>query len=103
MLFIKDNKWTAAFHYIYKEKVDYRNLIPIFSIVYVNIFRDWVKYRFKAISQHIKYTLVGNDSKSDCKLLYVPHTRITLGLSDYKLDLTHPSGPIFQLNYNGSI
>ena len=103
MPFIKDNKWTTPFQCIYKMKPDYRNLISIFSIAYVKIFRDGVKHRWKAIYQSIKCILVGNDSKLNGKLFYVPHTRSILGSSDYKLDPTHPSGPMFQLNYNWDI
>ena len=55
------------------------------------------------MSQSIKCILVGNNSKSDGQLFYVPYTRSILGTSDYKLDPIHPSGPMFQLNYNGGI
>ena len=55
------------------------------------------------MSQYIKYILVGTDSESDGQLFYVTHIRSILGSSDYKLDPTHPSDPIFQLNYNGGI
>ena len=51
----------------------------------------------------IKCILVGNGSKSDGQLFYVPHTRNILRSADYELDPTHPSGPMFQLNYNGCI
>ena len=94
---------TTPLQCIYKIKPDYRNLRPIFSIAYVKRFRDGVKYWSKAISQSIKCILVGNDSKSGGWLFCVPHTRSILGLYDYKLDPTHPSDPIFQLNYNGGI
>ena len=33
----------------------------------------------------------------------MPHTKSLIGSADYKLDPTHPSGPIFQLQYNGGI
>ena len=55
------------------------------------------------MSQSIKCILVGNDTKSDDQLFYVPHTRSILWSSDYKLDPTHPSGSMFQLNYNWGI
>ena len=103
MLFVKDNKWIISFQCIYKVKPDYINVIHIFLIVYVNIFRDGVNHRSKSMSQSIKCILVGNNSKSYGQLLYAPHTRRILGSSDYKLDPTHPSGPMFQLKYNGCI
>ena len=55
------------------------------------------------MSQSVKCTLVDNDNKSDGQLFYVPHTKSLIGSADYKLDPTHPSGPIFQLQYNGGI
>ena len=51
----------------------------------------------------MKCILVGNDNKSDGQLFYLPHTKSLIGSADYKLDPTHPSGPIFQLQYNGGI
>ena len=103
MPFIKDNKGTTHVQCIYKVEPDCKNIIPILSIAYVERFRARVKHRSKAISQSIKCILVGNNSKSDGQVLYVPNRRSILRSSDYKLDPTHPSGPIFQLNYNEGI
>ena len=44
MPFVKDNTWAASSQCIYNMKLYYRNLISIFSIVYVKIFRDCVKH-----------------------------------------------------------
>ena len=55
------------------------------------------------MSQSVKCILVGNDNKSDGQLLYVPHTKSLIWSADYKLDPTHLSDPIFQLQYNGGI
>ena len=53
--------------------------------------------------QSINCILVGNDNLSDEQLFYVPHTKSIIVSSDYKLDPTHYSGPILQLQYNGDI
>ena len=55
------------------------------------------------MSQSIKCILVGNNNLSDGQLFYVPHTKIIIGSSDYKLDPTYPSGPMFQLHYDDGI
>ena len=44
-----------------------------------------------------------NDQKLDRKLFYVPHTKSIIGLVDYDLDPSHPSGPVFGLTYDGGI
>ena len=75
MPFIKDNKGTTHVQCIYKVEPDCKNIIPIFSIAYVERFRARVKHRSKAMSQSIKCVLVGNDSTSDRQLFYVPYTR----------------------------
>lgn len=36
-------------------------------------------------------------------MFYIPYTKSIIGPSDYKLGPTHPSGPIFQLQYDGGI
>ena len=42
-----------------------------------------------------------NDKKSDGTLFYVPHTKIIIGSADYDLGPFHPSGPVFELTYDG--
>ena len=46
---------------------------------------------------------MGNDSKSDGKLFYIPNTRSLIGSSDFTLDPAPPSGPCFDLPYDGGI
>ena len=50
-------------------------------------------------SKTIKAILVGNDDKSDGHLFYNPLTEKILGSSDYCLNVSCPSGPLFRLKY----
>ena len=101
--YLHKNKWTTQFACHYNIKLDYRKLQPIFSTAYVKRFRDGTSHRTKEISQSIKCILVDNNNLSNGQLFHVPHTKSIIGSSDYKLDPTHPSGPRFQLQYDGGI
>ena len=90
---------TTPFFEAYGKKPDYRKLLPLFSIAYVKVY-DSIKGN-TLTSQTVKAILVGNDSKSDGRLFYNPATRGLMGSSDYRLDISHPSGPPFGLVYNG--
>ena len=91
---------TTPFFEAYGEKPDYRNLSPLFSTSYVKIYESGEGPTL--VSQTIKAIIVGNDEKSDGKLFYNPSTKSLLGSSDYRLDTSHPSGPLFGLAYNGN-
>ena len=103
MPFLHKNKWTTPFECHYNIIPDYKKIQPIFSTEYVKRFRDGTSHRNTAMSQSITCILVGNDNLSDGQLFYVPHTKIIIGSSDYKLDTTHPSSSMFQLQYDGGI
>ena len=51
-------------------------------------------FRLALIMQLIKAILIENDSKSDGKLSYDPHTKSIIWSEDYDLDLSHSSGPV---------
>ena len=51
-------------------------------------------------SLYSKAILVENDKKSDSRLFYNPVTKKILGLSDYWLNISCPSGPLFGLKYD---
>ena len=59
--------------------------------------------KLKLRPQSIKCIIIGKDNKSDGQLFYVPHTRNIVGSSDYIMNSTYPSGPTFQLYYNGEM
>ena len=72
-------------------------------MAYVKRFRDGVVHRKSPYCQTIKAICVGNDSKSDGKLFYIPNTCSLIGSSDFILDPSPPSGPCFDLPYDGGI
>eukprot|EP00957_Ditylum_brightwellii_P160370 12208404-Ditylum_brightwellii.AAC.2 len=88
---------------VYQQKPDWRNLIPIFSLAYLKHNHDGTQFSSTADSQSIKAICVGNDTKSDGLLFYLPHSKKLIASADNKLDPTVPSGPIFGLQYNGCI
>jgi hypothetical protein len=90
---------TTPFFEAYGHKPDYRKLLPLFSIAYVKLY-DSAKGN-TLDSQTVKAILVGNDPKSDGRLFYNPITKGLMGSSDYRLDISIPSGPPFNLIYNG--
>jgi len=98
-----DGTLSTPFELAYGVKPDWRNLLPLFSIAYVKRFRDGDTHRKSPYCQTIKGICVGNDSKSDGKLFYIPHTRSLIGSSDFTLDPAPPSGPCFDLPYDGGI
>lgn len=85
-------------HYMaYKEPPDYRKLLPLFLEAYLCLYESGEGNTFK--NQTIKAILVGNDTKSDTRLFHNPSTKKLLALSDFCLNVTGPSGPIFNLPY----
>ena len=90
---------TTPFFEAYGQKPDYRKLLPLFSIAYVKLYESANGNTLS--SQTVKGILVGNDPKSDGRLFYNPSTKSLMGSSDYRLDISIPSGPPFQLIYNG--
>lgn len=97
------DKWPSTYELLFKEKPNYRNLYSMFLVAYVKRFKDGFLHRKKYYSQSIKEMLVGDDIKSDGKLFYVPRTKSIIWSSDYKFNLSHPSGPVFGLKYDGGI
>eukprot|EP00957_Ditylum_brightwellii_P003304 250335-Ditylum_brightwellii.AAC.1 len=84
-------------------KSDWCNLVPMFSLSYVKRRRDAGVKRSTADSQSIKAICVGNGTQSDGLLFYLPTSKKLIASSDYRLDPSVPSGPVFGLTYNGCI
>eukprot|EP00957_Ditylum_brightwellii_P032422 2456768-Ditylum_brightwellii.AAC.1 len=89
----EEGTWTTPFEMVFQQKPDWCNLVPMFSL----------SYRATADSQSIKAICVGNDKKSDGLLFYIPLSKRLISSSDYTLDPTIPSGPVFNLYYDGCI
>ena len=96
---IKTNKnaLTTPFYEAYKQHPDLRKLLPLFSAAYVKIYQSGEGNTFE--TQTMKAILVGNDDKSDARLFYNPSTKKLLASSDYRLNISCPSGPLFDLEY----
>ena len=88
---------TTPYFETYGKHPDYRKLIPLFSAAYVKIYESGEGNTLE--TQTIKAILVGNDTKSDGRLFYNPNTKKILASSDYRLNVSCPSGPIFNLQY----
>eukprot|EP00957_Ditylum_brightwellii_P098509 7504167-Ditylum_brightwellii.AAC.1 len=86
---------------VYGIKPDWQNLVPMFSLTYVKQERDASGFRATVDSQSIKAICVGNDKKSNGLLFYLPSSRSLISSSDYTLDPMVPSGPVFNLYYDG--
>eukprot|EP00957_Ditylum_brightwellii_P040322 3051463-Ditylum_brightwellii.AAC.1 len=99
----EDGTWTTPYKIEYKQKPDWQNLIPLFSLGYVKQNRDSTQFRSTADSQTVKAICVGSNTKSDGLLFYLPHLKKLIASSDYKLNPMVPSGPIFGLTYDGCI
>lgn len=97
---IKTNKTalTTPFYEAYKQHPDLRKLLPIFSAAYVKIYQSGEGNTFE--TQMLKTILVGNDEKSDARLFYNPITKKLIASSDYRLNISCPSGPIFNPEYS---
>ena len=99
--YLHKTTWTSPYELLHNNKPNFRNLHPLFSVAYVKIFWDGLIHKKEELYQSIKAILVGIDPKLDEKLFYVPHTKSIIGSTDYDLDPSHPSSPVFGLIYDG--
>ncbi len=100
---------TTPHELVYKQKVDYRVLFPMFSTAYIKYMRDdKADYQedptnIKWSSQSLKCIVVGTCSKSDGLLFYHPPTKQTFSCADgYKFDINAPAGAHFNERYDGN-
>jgi deoxyuridine 5''-triphosphate nucleotidohydrolase (dut) len=78
---------------------DYRKLIPIFAVGYAKVNSTTATQNDKLLSQTVPAILLGNDDQSDGCIFYNPTTKNIIASSDYRLDHSRPSGPVFHLEY----
>ena len=93
--------FTTPYLQAYKTKPDWQKLIPIFSTAYVKVYKSTEGNNRE--SQTIPCTLFGHDTRSNRSLFYNPETKQLLGSSNYRLDTSHPSGPMLNLTHNGGL
>ena len=87
---------------VYKKKVDYRSLIPLFCIAYIKQPRFEGQDKNSWASKSLKCILVGKCDKSDSLLFYHPPSKQLLSCADgYRLDTHSPPGPHFDQHYDG--
>ena len=94
---------TTPHELTHGEKPDYRTLIPIFSVAYVRRKKDGKIKRGQFHAQAIKCIIVGQCQHSDSLLFYHPGSAQIFTSNDYSLDNKLPSGPQFNLRYDGGL
>ena len=94
---------TTPFELVYGYKPDLRLLFPLFALSYVRRTRDSNTSRNKMQPTALQCILVGKSTTSDGMEFYHPPSKQIITSSDYKLDITKPSGPTFNLQYDGGI
>eukprot|EP00957_Ditylum_brightwellii_P080577 6129123-Ditylum_brightwellii.AAC.1 len=67
----EDGKWTSPFELAYSQKLDWRNLIPMFSLGYIKCHHERPSHCITANSQTIKDICMGNDPLSNGLLFYI--------------------------------
>ena len=94
---------TTPFEQVHKQKVDYRQLFPIFKKAYVKVENDKETSHLNSYkSQTIKTICVGTCPDSDGLLFYHPKTKRVITAADgYKFDVRLPSGPQFNEKFDG--
>ncbi len=98
----KGKTYTTPFQLVYKQKADYRNLIPMFCLAYIKQPRMDGQAKNSWVSKTLKCILVGKCNQSDSLLFYHPPSKQLLSCADgYRLDTYSPSGPHFNQTYEG--
>ena len=103
MPIIINNKLTTPFEEMYNEKVDYRNLFPMFSIAYIKQMRAEGHNKSKWKSQTLKCIAVGKCNDSDSILFYHPPSKQTLSCSNgYTFDTFTPTNTHFNEKFDAN-
>jgi hypothetical protein len=87
---------TTPHEMVFKQKVDYRQLFPMFSVAYIKYAREGGGVKDKWKSRSLKCIAVGSCNKSNGLLFYHPPSKqiITCG-NGYHFDTFSPAGPQF--------
>lgn len=96
------SKITTPYKLVYNKKPDYRVLIPMFSIAYIQQHRQNNKDLDSWSSCSLKCILVGTCPQSDGLIFYHPPSKQTLTCRDgYRFDPHSPAGPQFGQQHEG--
>ncbi len=105
----RNDKITTPYEMLFKKKVDYRVLFPMFSTAYIrymNLDADMYKdatINKKWASDSLKCIVVGTCATSDGLLFYHPPSKKTFSCADgYKFDTFAPAGIQFNERYDGT-
>ena len=94
-----DGQLTTPHELAYGHKVDLRNILPLFAVAYVRNNNDSNSMN----SNSMRAILIGRSSKSHTYEFYHPATKKIISSSIYRIDETIPSGPTFNLQYDGGL
>ena len=75
----------------------------MFSVAYLSRYCDDNISRKNVHYHSICAILVGRDATAKAFLFYLPDTKRTLTSDDFIIDETLPSGPAFDLDYDGGL
>ena len=97
------NKVTTPFEAVYHNKVDFRQLFPMFSVSYIKQETEvGGTHKNKWSSQSLKTICIGTCPDSDGLLFYHPPSKSIISCADnYHFDTHLPSGPQFSQNFDG--
>jgi deoxyuridine 5'-triphosphate nucleotidohydrolase len=96
-------KTTTPYELMFGSKVDLRQLFPMFSIAYIKHVRDNGTTSNKWKTKSLKCIVIGQCNKSDGLVFFHPPSKQTFTCGDgYKFDTFSPSGPQFELNFDGN-
>jgi hypothetical protein len=96
-------KLTTPFEEMYQEKVDYRNLFPMFSLAYIKQMRAEGHNKSKWKSHTLKCIAVGKCSDSDSLLFYHPPSKQTLSCANgYTFDTFSPVNQHFNEQFDAN-
>ena len=93
-----DNKLTTPHEQVYHQKVDLRNLFPLFAVAYPRY-----KHKSSLDTQSCRAILVGRSNHTHSLEFYHPTTKRIITTSTYQLDETLIAGPVFNLPYDGGL
>lgn len=95
---------TTPHEVIFSPKVDYRVLVPMFSVAYFK--QTWEtggSSKQKNRTKSLKCILVGSDNKSNGLQFYHPESKQLITANNgFRIDSFLPSGPQFKENFDGS-
>ena len=97
------DKAISPYELVTHQKPDYRQLFPMFSTAYIKYAREEKSKGGKWKTQTLKVITIGTCPKSDSLLFYHPPSKQIFSAADgYKFDYYYPSGPQFNLKFDGA-